>query len=175
MLTAALTIWRWGRQNAASLTKGQPLGSFEQWAEWIRDPLLTLGCADPVRRIADAKAADPARKRIAELFTAWNLHHAERAVAVSALADDVRAVADPQGRGRQWLASFLDRTKGTRMAGYVLTAEKAGGRWSATTYRLQRTDDTEPMPPMPNADQRAGETEQTDTPGWDDDPSLPAW
>ena len=39
LLTAALTIWRWGRQNASALTRGKPLGSFETWAEWCRDPL----------------------------------------------------------------------------------------------------------------------------------------
>jgi hypothetical protein len=48
LLTAALTIWRWGRQNEATLSRGRPLGSFEDWAAWVRDPLLTLGCCDPV-------------------------------------------------------------------------------------------------------------------------------
>jgi hypothetical protein len=38
LLSAALTIWRWGRQHAAEITPGRPLGSFEQWAEWCRDP-----------------------------------------------------------------------------------------------------------------------------------------
>ena len=68
LLAAALTIWRWGRQNATALTRGKPLGSFETWAEWCRDPLLTLGCRDPVERIEALKANDPRRQRIAELF-----------------------------------------------------------------------------------------------------------
>jgi hypothetical protein len=59
LLSAVLTIWRWGRQNAASLTHGKPLGGFEQWAEWCRDPLLTLGLPDPVERISQMKARDP--------------------------------------------------------------------------------------------------------------------
>ena len=42
LLAAALTIWRWGRQNAARLTRGLPIGSFETWAEWVRDPLLEV-------------------------------------------------------------------------------------------------------------------------------------
>src|SRR5262249_27459242 len=31
LLTALLTIWRWGRQNIADLDRGKPLGSFEDW------------------------------------------------------------------------------------------------------------------------------------------------
>ena len=55
LLTAALTIWRWGRQSATGLTRGKPLGSFERWAEWCRDPFVTLGCCDPVERIESLK------------------------------------------------------------------------------------------------------------------------
>jgi hypothetical protein len=35
------------------------LGSYEERCAWCRDPLLTLGCRDPVERIATAKANDP--------------------------------------------------------------------------------------------------------------------
>ena len=62
LLAAVLTIWRWGRQNAVRLTRGKPLGSYEMWAEWCRDPLLTLGCRDPVERIKSLKANDPRRQ-----------------------------------------------------------------------------------------------------------------
>jgi hypothetical protein len=68
LLGAALTIWRWGQQNVADLTRGLPLGSFETSAEWVRDPLLTLGCQDPVERVRSAKANDPSRRRTAQLF-----------------------------------------------------------------------------------------------------------
>src|SRR5262249_15913174 len=54
LLSDALTIWRWGRQTV--LKPGKPLGSFEKWAQWCRDPLLMLGCKDPVSRIAEIKA-----------------------------------------------------------------------------------------------------------------------
>ena len=76
LLAWVLTIWRWGRQNAAGLKRGKSLGSFEIWAEWCRDPLLTLGCRDPVERIEVLKANDPRRQRIGELFQAWWDHHA---------------------------------------------------------------------------------------------------
>ena len=54
LLTAALTIWRWGRQSK-HLPRGKPLGSFETWAEWCRDPLVALGCLDPVDRIGELR------------------------------------------------------------------------------------------------------------------------
>src|SRR5262249_59541824 len=44
LLSACLTIWRWGRQNR--LDAGISLGSYELWAELCRDPLLSLIFAD---------------------------------------------------------------------------------------------------------------------------------
>ena len=77
LLAAALTIWRWGRQNSPNLVPGRPLGSFEQWAEWCRDPLLALGCRDPVERMDEIKSDDPHRRQIVELFAAWAAHHGD--------------------------------------------------------------------------------------------------
>jgi len=45
------------------------------WAEWCRDPLLNLGCQDPVERVGALKANDPHRQRIGELFRTWWQHH----------------------------------------------------------------------------------------------------
>ena len=67
LLAAALTIWRFGRQNAAELTRGSPFGSFECSVKWCRDSVARhLGCRDPVERV-DAccrrpdRSASPAR------------------------------------------------------------------------------------------------------------------
>jgi putative DNA primase/helicase len=168
LLTAALTIWRWGRQN--TLTHGKPLGSFERWAEWCRDPLVALGCRDPVERIEELKASDPRRQRIAELFRAWWEHHGAAPMKVNDLADPVKAIADPQGRGRQYLATLVSGLAGTHAAGFVLTRQEAAGKWTAATYSLTETAPTDrtghrthrtgrpdgtgptpPMSPMPDA------------------------
>jgi hypothetical protein len=138
LLSAALTIWRWGRQNQGELIRGQASGSFEQWSAWVRDPLITLGCADPMVRIAQAKQNDPHRKRIVDIFRVWHEHHGARPMRASELAEEVLEIADPQRRGRQYQASFFEKMSGTRMAGFVLTSER-GGRWSATTYALMPT------------------------------------
>jgi len=139
LLAAALTIWRWGRQNASDLKPGRPLGSFEQWSEWCRDPLIALGCRDPVERIEAIKSDDPYRRRIVELCDAWHAHHADRPTTAADLAEPVRALVDRQGRGRQFVAARLVQFTGTRAGGFVLTRQEAAGKWGATTYSLVRT------------------------------------
>jgi hypothetical protein len=147
LLGAALAIWRFGRQNADSLKRGRPLGSFGTWCEWVRDPLLELGCRDPVEQVEVVKAHDPNRERIAELFTIWNRWHGSAPTRVADLAEAVRYVIDPQGRGRQYVASFLGKLTGTRAAGFVLTRQEAVGEWGAASYSLCRTKSAPQMPP----------------------------
>jgi hypothetical protein len=55
------------------------------------------------------------------------------------LADTVKAIIDPQGRGRQYLATFLSGLAGTHAAGFVLTRQEPAGKWAAATYMLAET------------------------------------
>jgi hypothetical protein len=135
LLADALTIWRWGRQN--KVPAGIPLGSFETWGQWVRDPLLALGCRDPVSRIAEIKANDPARQKVIEVFGLWWAHHGATPVKATELHEEVKASLDPQGRGRQYLAKAVEDSAGTRAGGYVLSRQKGAGRWAVATYRLQ--------------------------------------
>jgi hypothetical protein len=144
LLEAALTVWRWGRQTM--LRPGKPLGSFGDWCSWVRDPLLALGCRDPAERIVKAKANDPRRRAVVELFTAWADAHGQAEVTAAGLAESVRAVVDPMGRGRQYLAGKLRGLEGTRAAGYVLVREAPEGRWTADRYRLVPTVDAGDRP-----------------------------
>ena len=139
LLSACLTILRWGRQNDASLKRGLPLGSFEQWAEWVRDPLLSLGCADPVQRIRDAKANDPRRRAVAELFAAWWNLHGSNPMKAAELDKSVLEILDPQGRGRQYVARRLMQMVGTRGEGFVLTYQPPArdGAKTGGTYALR--------------------------------------
>jgi hypothetical protein len=138
LLAALLTIWRWGRITT-NLKAGLPLGSFPQWSKWVRDPLLALGCQDPVERIGEAKKRDIRRQALADLFALWWQKHADRPVSVSELHDDVKQAADPQGRGRQYLTARLEKLAGTRMAGFMLTRQQPAGKWGTATYALQKT------------------------------------
>jgi hypothetical protein len=142
----ALTIWRWGRQNADKLTKGKPLGSYETWGQWCRDPLITLGARDPVDRLAAVKGADPKRKRIQAVFEAW--WNAHRGVPLTAKQlhqtvieniDEKAGVRDGEFRySRQYVARWLTKHAGTRLGGYVLTADESDGPDSKkiNVYRL---------------------------------------
>jgi hypothetical protein len=139
LLAALLTIWRWGR-IATDTKVGLPLGSFEHWCQWVRDPLLALGCHDPAERVSEAKERDGRRQVVADLFAIWWEKHRDHPIPVSGLHDDVKQAADPQGRSRQYLASQLERLVGTRMAGFVLTRQAPPGKWGVATYALQKTD-----------------------------------
>ena len=156
LLAAVLTIWRWGRQNATGLTRGKPLGSFEGWAEWCRDPLLALGCRDPVERIEALKANDPRRQRIADLFRTWWEQHGATPMKANELAEPVKVIADPQERGRQYLATFLSGLAGTHAAGFVLTRQEPAGKWAAATYVLTRAVATDPIGHRTHRTDRAG-------------------
>jgi hypothetical protein len=159
LLRDVLTIWRWGRQMGEALPAGRALGSFTAWARWCRDPLVALGCRDPALRVADAKAKDPRRQNVAEIFTAWWGAHHDMPVAVADLAQAVKDAADPAGRGRQYLAAKVRALDGTRAAGFVLTRSLSVGKWTPDLYALRQapTDagagaraPVPPMPPMPS-------------------------
>lgn len=138
LLAALLTIWRWGR-IATGLKPGIALGSFAQWCRWVRDPLLALGCQDPVQRVSEAKQRDGRRQAVADLFAIWWDKHRDHPVAVRQLHDDVKQALDPQGRGRQYVSSQAEKLAGTRMAGFVFTRQAPAGKWGAATYALKRT------------------------------------
>jgi hypothetical protein len=128
LLGHALTIWRWGRQNADLLTQGKPLGSYEVWAQWCRDPLINLGTRDPVDRLAAIKAADPKRKRILTVYEAWWIAHQDTLLPAKDLhqtviqtIDDKSGFRDGEFRySRQFLAKWLQSHTNTRVGGYVL-------------------------------------------------------
>ena len=122
-----------------ALERGRPLGSFETWSRWVRDPLLALGCTDPVDRLARSKANDPERARVAAIFAEWWNCHTDRPVTVAKLDLRVAALDDPQARGRQFLAAAVANLAGTRAAGFVLTRQDAAGKWGAATYALKTT------------------------------------
>jgi hypothetical protein len=138
LLAALLTIWRWGR-IATDIRAGISLGSFEQWCRWVRDPLLALGCQDPAERVSEAKQRDGQRQAIADWFAIWWERHQDRPTAVRDLHDDVKRALDPQVRGRQFLASQLEKLTGTRMAGFVFTRQTAAGKWGTATDALRKT------------------------------------
>jgi hypothetical protein len=153
LLGHALTIWRWGRQNTDMLSKGRPLGSYEVWTQWCRDPLITLGARDPVDRLTAIKAADPKRKRIVAVFEAWWDAHRGASILAKDLDQTVIETIDEKANfrdgarryNRQRVAGWLQRHAGTRLGGYVLTAEPSGPESKPVNkYRLDLDEEEVP-------------------------------
>ena len=164
LLVGLLTIWRYGRL-CVGIGQGRPLGSYDQWCSWVRDPLVALGCCDPVARVSEAKLRDPTRQAIVTLFDLWWEKHLNSLIRANDLHDDVRHAADPQGRGRQYLAAYLERLAGTRLGGFVLTRQAPPGRWGAATYKLERADPYAPYAFGHQQQEKNRVEDETDTPG----------
>jgi hypothetical protein len=151
LLSDALTIWRWGRQTV--LKPGMPLGHYEKWAQWCRDPLLALGMRDPVERIAEIKAADPSRRALVTFFETWWAAHGDSVVKATELDPAVIELIDTKAfrrsddslqYSRQRVARFLSRHAKARVGGYALIklADDTTSRPIAR-YKLQRDRATE--------------------------------
>jgi len=141
LLAACLTIWRWGRQRQ-NLESGIPLGSFEQWCRWVRDPLIALGCQDPTSKIREAKSKDSHREQVAAFFTHWWATYEDKPVTISTLEEGLARLIDPQNRGRQYLAAQIQRLVGTRVGGLLLSRQPAAGKWGTATYAVTKTSVT---------------------------------
>jgi hypothetical protein len=164
LMAAALTIWRWGRQNPQKA--GKPIGSFEQWSGWVRDPLLALGCVDPADRIAEAKAKDPQRAFLAEFFAALWAAFRDRPWTVAEIMDPsnpsgridqprpISDILDPSGKmPRQWVANRVAKLEGTRAIGLILKRVAKISAWNGTRYFLAPETHgpigpTGPIPPI---------------------------
>ena len=59
-----------------------PLGSFEEWSDWVRAALVWLGEPDPCLTIASARDTDPTLKRLRRLLPAWRALFPDSAVTV---------------------------------------------------------------------------------------------
>jgi hypothetical protein len=140
LLAALLTIWRWGRL-LSDLTPGRPLGSFQQWGRWVRDPLLALGCQDPIERMSEAKVRDGHRQAAVEFFEVWWEKHKDEPVAAKNIHRDVLDVLDRHGRGRQYVVSQLDKFDGARVGGFVFSRQPAAGKWGVATYAIKKIDE----------------------------------
>jgi hypothetical protein len=151
LLEASLTIWRWGQlgcQGAADKAKeGKALGSFETWCTWVRDPLLALGCKDPVVRVTEAKSENLDNLRTIELFEMWHRKHGGNPVSLKALDSEAQQLILPANRvwtgtvSWQALTPHLNAKNGTRVAGAVFerfSDVKRGG--GAAAYRLRIED-----------------------------------
>jgi len=150
LLRHLLVIWKRGRQHHDEIKEGEALTSFDQYCHWVRDPLLGLGCKDPIKRIDELKLADPKRELQLTVFREWWRAHRVvgelRTARVTAhgLSTDVCVLIDPDygANSRAAVISTLASWRGVRVGGFVLehNADRKG-KHSPTKYWLTRTED----------------------------------
>src|SRR5262249_23039288 len=114
----------------------------------------------PVARIANARPADPKRRKTAEIFHTWSKHHGGNKIVSSDLHYDVKVLLVPNTKepSRQAVQSPVSTLVGTRLAGVHVCADqddrKKGekGWWTPALYWLERTDKIEQAADVPPAD-----------------------
>jgi putative DNA primase/helicase len=129
ILSDVLTIWRWGRQHP-DLPRGRPSGSFERWAEQVRDPLLALGCQDVVARQSELKGRDPGRQATATIFEMWWEKHNSEVIKAKDIHDAICELVDSGKKSRQRVAAYFINLDGTQQGGYRFNVIRAEGKWS---------------------------------------------
>jgi hypothetical protein len=147
LLSDALTIWRWGRQVV--LKPGRPIGSYELWAQWCRDPLLMLDCRDPIDRLDEIKEADPKRRELIAFFDVWEAAHGDAVIKSSDIATEVKEHIDTKSSrsadgvlkyNRQAVTRFLQQHDRARVGGFVFKVIKDENRTRPILYyKLERT------------------------------------
>jgi hypothetical protein len=95
----------------------------------MQNRLASIRCSLLAVRTRPSGRARRRSVTVADLFATWWEKHRDRPIAVRQLHDDVKQAADPQGRGRQHLASQLEKLAGTRIAGFVLSRQAPAAKW----------------------------------------------
>lgn len=123
-VSQALTVIRAWHVNGKPFTACKAYGSFGQWGDWIRQPLLWLGAVDPVHNVFEAMAHDPDREILGRVLVAWRacfgrqptlirdaLHEAASASELHEVFFEVaemRGVINARALGR-WIARHASR------------------------------------------------------------------
>jgi putative DNA primase/helicase len=73
LVVAGLTILRaWQlAQAAGERVRVPPFGGFDDWSQWVREPLIWLGEADPCETVDKARENDPQRDLLMAVILQW--------------------------------------------------------------------------------------------------------
>jgi hypothetical protein len=67
--------------------KEPPLGSFDDWSKWVRDPLIWLGRPDPVLALGEARREDPKLNALVAVMEQWRLVFGDQRVSCRDIAE----------------------------------------------------------------------------------------
>jgi hypothetical protein len=121
-VSAALTVINAWINAGTPTTASTPLGGFEQWSHWCREPLLWLGKPDPAASVFTAMADDPERELVGRLLEAVQGHFGAAPVMVR---DMVKRANDVTNPGARDLLELLQEITGDRHSPNV----KKLGHW----------------------------------------------
>jgi len=142
-VSLALTIVRAWIAAGRPTTKCKPLASYGRWSDWVRQPLLWLGMADPAARVFEQLAHDPDRETLGRLLHAWRKAFSTeptmirdavaKAMVNPELNEVVREIAEERGEiNRRRLGKWIARHQGRIVDG--LRFERASGTTAAERW-----------------------------------------
>jgi hypothetical protein len=132
LLAAALTVLR-AYHVAGRPSRPAPLGSFEEWSDWVRGALVWLGEADPVETMEELRDGDPRLDELTAVLAEWSAVIGERAVTVREIIDQAArpgslASGFQPGRVEFAHADFREALLAVAGAGGVING-KSLGKW----------------------------------------------
>jgi hypothetical protein len=149
-VSAAITIILAWILAGKPRVKCKPLSGFDEWSDLCRQPLLWLGCADPVASVFEAIKEDPDREQLGRLLTAWQAVFGKtpamvrEAVSKSILSGNdhnelkeiLHDIADDRGEiNRHRLGRWIKRHEGQIV--YGLRFVRCSGSTSAERWRIE--------------------------------------
>ena len=147
-VSLALTIIRAWIAAGRPITKVSPLASYEQWSDWVRQPLLWLGMVDPADCVFEQLQQDPDREVLGRLLHAWHSEFGTKPTMIREVLDKVknfgkdelwdalREVAEERGEiNRRRLGKWIARHNSRIVDG--MRFEKASGTTSAERWSVK--------------------------------------
>lgn len=151
-VSLALTIIRAWVVAGSPMSPCKPLASYGTWSNWVRQPLLWLGMADPAQRVFEQLAQDPDRETLGRLLHAWRSTFGNTPAMIreavnraetyafgpvsnvqAELKEVMREIAEDRGEiNRRRLGKWIARHQGRIVDG--LRFEKASGTTSAEKW-----------------------------------------
>ena len=107
LVMAAVTILKAFFETGCPAQDIKPIGSFEQWSDFVRQALIWAGEADPAHGRSEIETtSDPQYEALATLLQAWHTcYGAREAVTLKQVLEDIRRNAQhvgPDTTANQW-------------------------------------------------------------------------
>ena len=143
-----LTIIMAFKAAGSPMTTVQPIGTYKDWSNLCRQPLLWLGEPDPATSLIEQVSHDSDQDLLSEFLAAWHSEFGSRPMTVRKFASraaenaellDILAelpVVDGKHINPNKLGWYLKRQAGRRAGGYQIESAESSERraWRVVTY-----------------------------------------